>query len=175
MKKRFLNNSVFNKLYRIIKFNFIKLLRSSDGARKVSLGFAIGFGLEMLVIPTAYLMYIIFYPAVKLSRASLSSAIIGNIIGKFTFLPLLLLPFGKIIGEIIFPVKIKNVHMHAHPLKDLFNGDLSVLKGLLYGGLQTLIGMAVFGLILGVISYHIIHYFYNKGKGRRKKKRETAY
>lgn len=174
MKKRFFEHNIFNKIYRIIKFNMIKLFRSSDGARKVSLGFAIGFGLEMLVIPTAYLMYIIFYPAVKLSRASLSSAIIGNIIGKFTFLPLLLLPFGKSLGEIIFPVELKHVHMHEHPLKDLLNGDFSVVIGLLYGGLQTLIGMAVFGVILGFIAYHLIHYFYNQGKQRRKKKKAAV-
>ena len=152
----------------------IRLFRSSDGARKVSLGFAIGFGLEMLVIPTAYLMYIIFYPAVRLSRASLSSAIIGNIIGKFTFLPLLLLPVGKSLGEVIYPVKIKHVHVHAHPLRDLFNGDLSVLNGLLYGSLQTLIGMAVIGAVLGFISYHLIHYFYNQGKQRRRKKKTAV-
>lgn len=34
----------------MLKFQYYKLLRSPEGAKKVSLGFAIGFGLEMLVI-----------------------------------------------------------------------------------------------------------------------------
>lgn len=174
MKQGSSKHNIFSKIYRKIKFNLIKLMRSSDGAKKVSMGFAVGFGLEMLVIPTAYLMYIIFYPMVRLLRGSLPAAIIGNLIGKISFLPLILLPLGKIIGTLIYPVKIKGLAVHHHPIIDLFHGDFSVLYVILYGGLQALIGMSIIGAILGFISYHIIFYFYNKGRDRRAKKQNLA-
>ncbi|MEH7302659.1 DUF2062 domain-containing protein, partial [Neobacillus drentensis] len=80
------------RLGRAFKYNFIKLLRSPGGARKVSLGFAIGFGMEMVVLSSASLIYILFLPVVRLAKGSLPAAIIGNVVGKLTFLPVLLLP-----------------------------------------------------------------------------------
>src|SRR5213079_1732226 len=93
------NYNFFQKLGRKLKLNFIKLLRSPDGAKKVSLGFSIGFGLEMLVISTASLIYILFIPIVRLAKGSLPAAVIGNLIGKISFLPVLLLPIARIIGK----------------------------------------------------------------------------
>src|SRR6478672_4923834 len=96
----------FQRLGRAFKLNFLKLLRSPGGAKKVSLGFAIGFGLEMLVISTASLIYILFVPIVKLAKGSLPASIIGNVIGKLSFLPVILLPIAKQIGNIIFPMRV---------------------------------------------------------------------
>jgi hypothetical protein len=50
---------------------------------------------------------------------------------------------------------------------NLMEGDLSGLIGLLHGGVHVLIGMSIFGAILGFISYFIIHYFYEKQRIRR--------
>src|SRR5438105_4224751 len=100
----------FQHIGRVFKLNFIKLLRSPGGAKKVSMGFAIGFGLEMLVISTASLIYILFIPIVRLSKGSLPASIIGNVIGKLTFLPVILLPFAKKIGKIILPMKVSVGH-----------------------------------------------------------------
>ncbi len=87
--------NLFQRIGRAFKLNFIKLLRSPGGAKKVSLGFALGFGLEMLVISTASLIYILFVPIVRLAKGSLPASIIGNVIGKLTLLPVILLPFAK--------------------------------------------------------------------------------
>ncbi len=164
-KRKFLN-----KIGRAFKLNYMKLLRSKDGAKKVALGFAIGFGLEMLVISTAGLIYIFFVPAVRLSKGSLPASIIGNVIGKSTFLPVILLPFAKKIGKLIFPMKAGTTHHSPFSLQKLMNGDFQSLLSLFHGGLHVLIGMTVFGIVLGVISYYLVHYLYERGKKRRLQK-----
>jgi EamA domain-containing membrane protein RarD len=153
MQRKQRKYNFFKRIGRLFRLNFIKLLRSPGGAKKVSLGFAIGFGLEMLVISTAALVYVLFIPIVKTFKASLPAAIIGNVIGKLTFLPVILLPFARKIGKMIYPTHV-NVSSHG-------------LLGIIHGGLHVLIGMSIFGVILGFASYFVVHYFYEKEKKRR--------
>lgn len=77
--------SFFQRMWRILKFQYYKLLRSPEGAKKVSLGFAIGFGLEMLVIYTASLVYVIFYPIVRLARDLFLLRLLAILLGRFRF------------------------------------------------------------------------------------------
>jgi uncharacterized protein (DUF2062 family) len=163
----------FQKIGRTFKFNFVKLLRSPGGAKKVSLGFAIGFGLEMLVISTASLIYILFVPIVRLAKGSLPASIIGNVIGKLTFLPVILLPFARKIGKIIFPMKVKVGHNTPFSFQNLMHGDFRSLLGILHGGVHVLIGMTIFGIVFGIIAYFIVHYLYEKEKTRRLNKRRN--
>ncbi|MBO9129765.1 DUF2062 domain-containing protein [Bacillus sp. 165] len=161
------------RLERAFKLNFYKLYRSPGGVKKVALGFAIGFGLEMVVLATASLIYILFYPIVRLAGGSLPAAIIGNVVGKLTFLPVVLLPFAHALGKLIYPFKIKEGPMNEHSFMELFSGNLGVFKDLLHNGLYTLIGMSIFGVILGIASYFIIYHLYEKQKHRRLEKRRA--
>ncbi|MGJ7919715.1 DUF2062 domain-containing protein [Neobacillus sp. LXY-4] len=156
----------FQQVRRKFKLNFIKLFRSPGGAKKVSLGFAIGFGTEMIVLSSVSLIYIFFVPLVRLAKGSLPAAIIGNVIGKITFLPVILIPFAKKIGKLLYPIKVKVGHM-PFSFSNILHGDFRGLINVLYGGIHVLIGMTIFGIILGGISYFIIHYFYEKEKTRR--------
>lgn len=167
--------NLIQRLGRAFKLNFVKLLRSPGGARKVALGFALGFGLEMLVISTASLIYILFVPIVRLAKGSLPASIIGNVIGKLTFLPVLLLPFARTLGKAIFPMKIRHGHHTAFSLQKLLHGDFHSLIGLLHGGIHALIGMTIFGIILGVISYFVVHYLYEKEITNRLKRRRQKH
>lgn len=160
-KKRY---NLWQRFRRALRYHFLKLLRSPDGAKKVALGFAIGFGLEMIVISTASLIYLVFYPIVRLAKGSLPAAIIGNIIGKMTFLPVLLLPLAKMLGHWILPKNVGTGPIHHHSFFDIFQGDFSILSDLLHGGLQIFVGMSIFGLILGIISYYVIEYLYTRRK-----------
>src|SRR3954463_11612491 len=163
----------FQRLGRAFKLNFLKLLRSPGGAKKVSLGFAIGFGLEMLVISTASLIYILFVPIVRLAKGSLPASIIGNVIGKLTLLPVILLPFARKLGKLIFPMKVKIGHNGSFSFQKLLHGDFHSLVSLIHGGFHALIGMTIFGVILSVISYFIVHYFYEKERINRLKRRRS--
>ncbi|WP_423798570.1 DUF2062 domain-containing protein [Neobacillus sp. SAB-20_R2A] len=167
--------NMFQRLGRAFKFNFMKLLRSPGGAKKVALGFAIGFGLEMLVISTASLIYILFIPAVRIAKGSLPASIIGNVIGKLTLLPVILLPFAGNLGKLFFPIRIRVGHHNPFSFQKLMHGDFTVLVGFLHGSIHTLIGMSIFGIVLGVISYFIIHYFYEKELTNRKKRRRQKH
>lgn len=158
--------NIIQQIQRKLKLNFIKLFRSPGGARKVSLGFAIGFGLEMIVLSSASLIYILFVPFVRLVRGSLPAAIIGNVIGKITFLPVLLLPFAKKLGKLLYPIKV-NVGHTPFSFSNILHGDFRGMINVLHGGIHVLIGMTIFGIILGGISYFFVHYFYEKEKTRR--------
>jgi len=147
--------------------NFIRLLRSPGGAKKVSLGFALGFGLEMLVISTASLIYILFVPIVRLAKGSLPAAIIGNVIGKLSFLPVLLLPVAKKIGKMVYPMQAPIEHSAPFSFQSLIHGNFSGLISLLRSGIHVLIGMGILGVVLGIISYFVVHYFYDREKARR--------
>ncbi|MGD0030460.1 DUF2062 domain-containing protein [Paenibacillus illinoisensis] len=162
----------FTRLTRALKLNFLKLLRAPGGAHKVSTGFAIGFGLELIVISTASLIYLVFYPIVRLSGGSLPAAIVGNVIGKLTFLPILLMPLAKQIGSWILPAhSMGQGPVHESAFMELFRGNWSALSELLLGGLDILAGMSVFGVILGFISYFVVKFFYVRALRRRHERR----
>jgi uncharacterized protein (DUF2062 family) len=167
MKLKHKKHNIFQRIGRAFKLNFIKLLRSPGGAKKVSLGFAIGFGLEMVVLSSASLIYIVFLPMVRIARGSLPAAIIGNVIGKLSFLPVLLLPFAKKIGKLIYPFNGQIGHKTPFSFEQLLQGDFRGVVSLLHGGVHVLIGMTIFGIVLGVISYFLVHYFYEKEKTKR--------
>ncbi|MGC5771684.1 DUF2062 domain-containing protein [Paenibacillus pabuli] len=165
-------NSRFARLTRALKLNFLKLLRAPGGAHKVSTGFALGFGLELIVISTASLVYLVFYPIVRLSGGSLPAAIVGNVVGKLTFLPILLMPLAKQIGSWILPAHSMGQGLvHESAFMELFRGNWSALSELLLGGLDILAGMSVFGVILGVISYFVVKFFYVRALKRRFERR----
>jgi uncharacterized protein (DUF2062 family) len=167
-KKKKKKTNWFLQIPRAIRYNYLKLLRSPEGVKKVSLGFALGFGLEMIVLPTASLIYILFYPIVRLFGGSFPASIIGNVIGKLTFLPVILLPFSKQIGELIYPTTYEDhvVKFH-HIYHQLLQGDFSVVNEIFRGGLHILIGQTIFGLILGFASYFVIYYLYERQKKKK--------
>jgi uncharacterized protein (DUF2062 family) len=167
MSLKYRKNNILQRIGRAFKLNFIKLLRSPGGAKKVSLGFAIGFGLEMVVLSSASLIYIVFLPIVRIAKGSLPAAIIGNVIGKLSFLPVLLLPLAKKMGKIIYPFNGQLGHQTPFSVELLLQGDFGGFVSLLHGGVHVLIGMTIFGVILGVISYFLVHYFYEKEKEKR--------
>lgn len=177
MKKTVKNKKSFpNRIYRAFKLNILRLFRAPGGVKKISLGFSIGFGLEMMVISSACLVYLIFYPVVKMSGGSIPAAIIGNVIGKLTFLPIILMPFAKKIGELIYPVHTRGGTIKEGSIMDIFQGDFSAVRGIVHGGLHILIGMTVFGILSAVISYYVIQFLHNRNTRRRlasRKKRKT--
>lgn len=163
--------NIFNRLYRAFKLNIFRLFRTPGGVKKVSLGFSIGFGLEMIVISSACLVYLIFYPVVKLAGGSIPAAIIGNVVGKLTFLPIILMPLAKKLGEWIYPGSSSPGTLAEASIVDMFQGDFTAVKAILHGGLHILIGMSIFGLILTVVSYYVIRYMHNRNHKRRQAKR----
>lgn len=141
-------------LRRAIKFQYLKLLRSPGGARKVATGFAVGFGLEMLVPMTAMAIYLLFYPLVRLLKGSFPAAVIGNIIGKITILPVMLVPLATKLGNFMVP------HRPHH------------IPAYIYFYLKTLTGMSIFAAVLGILAFFPAYFLYRMNQQLRLKKRE---
>ena len=166
--------SFFQRMWRILKFQYYKLLRSPEGAKKVSLGFAIGFGLEMLVIYTASLVYVIFYPIVRLAKGSFPAAVIGNIIGKISKIsPSIFISACVCARKMIYPFHVQKIHHEPFTISDLFSSHIfTILKSLLQSEVYVLIGMTILGVVFGLISYFVVHYLYEKNRKLRLKKRK---
>jgi len=64
-------------------------------------------------------------------------------------------------------MKVKLGHNTPFSFQSLLHGDFRGVISLLHGGVHVLIGMAIFGVVFGVISYFIVHYFYEKEKTKR--------
>lgn len=149
MKRKF---SPIKYVSRKFKFHYIKLMRSPGGTRKVSRGFAVGFGLEIILPFTLYTGYVFLIPLVFLFRTSLTTALIGNVICKITFLPLALVPLGNRIGRYI-------------PF-----GRPEFMPVAIYKYIKTLLGLSIVAVIVGFVSYLIIFYLLEKSKSRHKKR-----
>lgn len=148
--------SGFKKLGRAMKFQYLKLLRSPGGARKVATGFAIGFGIEFLVISTAMLIYVFFYPLVRIARGSFPAALVGHVVAKLTFLPIPLLVTGKWLGDLMLPFPV-NMPLW---LPDWLSGFLNLQ-------LKTIVGMTLISVALGVLTYPLAYYLYEANRKRR--------
>lgn len=93
-------------------------------------------------------------------------------IGKLTFLPIILMPLAKQIGSWILPAhSMGHGPVHESAFMELFRGNWSAVSELLLGGLDILAGMSVFGVILGVISYFVVKFFYVRALNRRYERR----
>lgn len=138
---------------RMMKLQYIKLLRSPGGARKVATGFAIGFGMEMLVISTAMVIYLFLIPIVRIARGSLPASIIGNLICKATFLPVILLPAAIKLGKLLAPIR-----------------PPAIPRSIFYY-LHTLLGMSVFAAVFGFLSFFPVYYLYEARRKHREKTR----
>ena len=163
--------SLFYRMWRILKYQYYKLLRSPEGAKKVSLGFAIGFGLEMLVIYTASLVYLIFYPIVRLAKGSFQRQSLVYYWEDIVS-PSILFPLAYALGKMIYPFPQK-LHHKPFTISDLFSSHIfTILKSLLQSEVYVLIGMTILGVVFGTISYFVVHYLYEKNRKLRLKKRK---
>ena len=126
-----------------------QLLESEGGAHQVALAFAIGFGLEMLVLSTVGVVYIFFYFIAKIFKTPLSVMVIGNVIGKLTTLPVLLLPLAVKIGDLLSTHKPERVPYGV------------------YVYLKELLGMTVLAVVLGILSYIAVYILYEVNRKKR--------
>jgi uncharacterized protein (DUF2062 family) len=145
------------KVGRSMKLQYFKLLRSPGGARKVATGFAIGFGLEMILPITAYIAYLLLPPLVAVTRSSFAASIIGNIIAKCTFLPILLLPIAHRLGRRIF-------HLSHHAIGAGMHSFSAYLA--------TLLGVTILAILLGGLSFIPVYFLYESNRKRRLNKRK---
>jgi hypothetical protein len=121
----------------------------------MSRAFATGFGLEIVLPYTAYLGYLLLYPLTRLFRTTLPPALIGNVICKVTFLPLILIPLGHKLGRYI---PISRPHF---------------MPRLIFKYFKTLLGLSICAVVAGLLAYVVIFILYETNRKYRLKKRSS--
>lgn len=141
-----------------MKYQLLKLLRSPAGAKQVATGFAIGFGLEMLLPYTLYIGYILMAPFIFLKpfRGLLPPVVVGNVIGKVSLLPALLVPLAIKVSHQVF-AKPRHV-TRIHEMLMTYQRTLLVLSG--------------FGVVLGIVSYYLVYFMYQSFRKKRMNRRK---
>jgi hypothetical protein len=126
------------------------------GAAKVARGFAVGFGLEIILPYTVYLGYLLLYPLIILFRTTLPPVLIGNVICKVTFLPLFLIPLGN---KLSLYIPISKPHF---------------MPQLIFKYLKTLLGLSICAVVIGLLAYVVIFVLYETNRKYRLKTRKTG-
>ncbi|MDB4867895.1 MAG: group-specific protein [Cohnella sp.] len=126
------------------------------GAAKVARGFAVGFGLEIILPYTVYLGYLLLYPLIILFRTTLPPVLIGNVICKVTLLPLILIPLGNKLSLYI-PISKPNF-----------------MPKLIFKYLKTLLGLSICAVVIGLLAYVVMFVLYEMNRKYRLKTRKTG-
>lgn len=147
-------------IWRWLKFKFLLLMRADGGASMIAMGFAIGIAIEMFTLPTLGSAFILIFPLVYLLKANLPAALIGFVIGKLIYIPMMY-PNSKI-GALVLP---NHLAFNIAFLSDWMNK-------LLLANLKLIVGGMINGVILGILCYYPIKISVNAFKSRRKEKRK---
>ncbi|MFC6550936.1 DUF2062 domain-containing protein [Cohnella cellulosilytica] len=145
---------------RWLKYKYIMLLRAKGGASIVAMGFAIGIAVEMFTLPTLGVAFVLIFPLCVLLRGNLPAALIGFVIGKIIYIPMMY-PNSKVGGWIL--PKHLSIHLPLVP---------EWINRLLLTNLKLIVGGAVDGVLLGLLCYFPIRYSLNVYKARRRDKRK---
>jgi len=152
--------SRLQSLIRWLKYKYVMLLRAKGGASIVAMGFAIGIAVEMFTLPTLGVAFVLIFPLCFLLRGNLPAALIGFVIGKVIYIPMMY-PNSKVGGWIL--PKHLSIHIPIVP---------EWLNHLLLTNLKLIVGGMVDGALLGLLCYFPIRYSLNAYKAKRKDKRK---
>lgn len=147
-------------LVRWLKYKYILLLRAKGGASIVAMGFAIGIAVEMFTLPTLGVAFVLIFPLCLLLRGNLPAALIGFVIGKVIYIPMMY-PNSKVGGWIL--PKHLSIHLPIVP---------EWINHLLLTNLKLIVGGMVDGALLGLLCFFLIRYSLNAYKAKRKDKRK---
>jgi uncharacterized protein len=148
------------KLGRWLKYKYMLLLRAKGGASRVAMGFAIGLAVEMFTLPTLGFAFLLIFPLVYLLRGNLPAALVGFVIGKLIYIPMIY-P-NTVVGGWVLPDQLS---IHLSFLPEWFNH-------LLLTNLKLIVGGIIDGILLGLICYFPIKLSIESFKTKRKEKRK---
>lgn len=147
-------------ILRWFKLKFLQLQREKNGASIVARGFAIGLAIEMFTLPTFGLAFLLIFPLVYIMRASLVGALIGFVLGKVIYMPMLFI--NKAVGRWALSSDVRHYILSHLP---------SYLATPLRFSLELIIGGMIVGAVLGIISYFLVLVMLKFAANKRKEKR----
>jgi uncharacterized protein len=152
-------------LYRKLKLQYLKLLRSKGAPSIVARSFSLGIFIEFITLPTLGTAFLLLYPLNLLLRGNFAASLIGFIIGKF-MLPVFFV-INMSVGNKLIGSQLQhhvNEHMNHFSLPDLW----LLIK---HKGTAFFVGSAANGLIVSLLCYAIVFYglhLYRKKKESRR-------
>jgi len=153
-----------NKLYRRLRLEYLKLLRTPGAPSKVARGFSVGLFVEFITLPTLGAAFILLFPLSYLFRGSVPASLIGFVFGKVILPPFLLLNFN--LGRLLLGQRT------AETVTGGFT--FSFVKA---HWLAFLLGSTVTGIVVAAVGFIAVYWLlttYRRNRLRRRRVRSGA-
>ncbi|RXT02872.1 DUF2062 domain-containing protein [Ammoniphilus sp. CFH 90114] len=154
---------MIRKLTRIIRLQYLKLIRAQGATSLIARSFAIGLFIEFITLPTMGLAFLMLFPLIKWFRGSFPVSLIGFTLGK------LIVPFFLVlnykVGAMLFN------QQGALMMESFFTLDSIKEHGLVF-----LTGSALDGLGMAIVCYGLVYaglVMYRKRKEIRRLQRQV--
>ncbi|WP_027416454.1 DUF2062 domain-containing protein [Aneurinibacillus terranovensis] len=155
---------MWKNVYRKLKLQYLKLLRSKGAPSIVARSFSLGIFIEFITLPTLGIAFLLLYPLNLLLRGNFTASLIGFIMGKF-MLPLFFV-INLSVGNRLIGRTLEQQARHASDFNLLALWTLVKEKGIAF-----FIGSATNGLVMSVLCYTLVFYglhLYRKKKQARR-------
>lgn len=151
-------HKVFSSVWRKLKYNYIKLIRSKGAPHIIARSYAIGVFVEFITLPTLGLAFLLMYPIIRLVKGNFAVALIGFTLNK-AVVPIFWVLDYKV-GSFILNKKINGPLLHEldffHLLTTSLHNPLELVH--LFGDLCLifLVGSSINGFLMAWVWYFIV-------------------
>lgn len=156
---------MWNRWMRSLKYQYLKLMRSSGGPSVVARSFALGLFIEFITLPTLGLAFFLLFPITRFTKGLFSVSLIGFLFGK-VILPIFLTLNYKV-GSILIKTKQAAVAIQA-------NAHWFSWASFKAKGISFLTGSASVGLVVAFASYWIVYWGFISYQKKRAQKRNMS-
>lgn len=153
---------MWKKLYRKLKYQYIKLLRAQGAPSIIARSFSLGIFIEFITLPTLGAAFLLLYPLNLLIRGNFAASLIGFVMGKFV------LPIFFVINLSVGNMLIGKKMPPPHQVEAASGSLLHMVKT---KGIALFLGSATNGLVMALLCYTLVFYGLLLYRERKKKKR----
>lgn len=167
-----MSSKVFSGLWRKIKYNYIKLIRSKGAPHIIARSYAVGVFIEFITLPTLGLAFLLMFPIIRWIKGNFAVALIGFTLNK-AIVPIFWVLDYKL-GSFILNKKITGPLLHEFDLFQLLTALLHNPVDLIrvFGDLCLifLVGSSINGFIMAWVWYFVVFNAINFYRRAREKK-----
>ncbi len=154
---------MFNKLYRKLKYQYLKLLRTKGAPSIIARSFSLGIFIEFITLPTLGIAFLFLYPLNRWLRGNFAASLIGFIMGKF------ILPIFFVINMSVGTMLVNGKTTHVQQIEE--SGYTTMIQLIKTKGIAFFLGSATTGLIVAILCYMFVFYGLILYRDRKKKRR----
>lgn len=154
---------MINKLYRKVKYQYLKLLRTTGAPSIIARSFSLGIFIEFITLPTLGVAFLFLYPLNVLLRGNFAASLIGFVTGKFV------LPVFFMINMSVGNRLINGQTVHVQQMRE--SAHSSILELVKTKGTAFFLGSVTTGLVMAILCYTLVFYGLIFYRDRKKKKR----